>query len=395
MKGLWQHPDGRLKTGMVSAALMATVLAAIACLMQVKTPVKEAVVSVIHVMEPESAEQKSTPPEPSARKMAAAETAEPDPEANVPEVADSAAASAAAVKPKETVPAETKPEPDSPETMESAAAVAEVQPEPADASQHETETVAEAADTELKNPEAEALAEPENPVAEVMGIASEKTVDRKPPEAPFQKGAASASKPETAQTTVDTKTYLELMRSWQAAPGVDEKTRLIGLQVEQLRNAYDLFQMKVVAVVDGKRLIDLEDGTRIADSALDSFSGTCFKVSDPWSKWGSHLKKAGIGKGVPVEVRYYMYSEVRNAIYHRAGQAVEWCRKKGAVSANTQPGDIDVTGRAYTIRRNGGGAFGVFIPCRVMTRDGASVEIPASCFQGAPDVKALMDAGVL
>ncbi len=103
----------------------------------------------------------------------------------------------------------------------------------------------------------------------------------------------------------------------------------------------------------------------MAASALSEFSTTCFVVSDPWEKWGDALKASGYHKNDDIQVRYYTYDFVRNAIYARAMKAFEWSLKQKNLPDDTDPGTADVLGVVYAVKKDSGGAFGIFVPTRV------------------------------
>jgi hypothetical protein len=201
--------------------------------------------------------------------------------------------------------------------------------------------------------------------------------------------------PRTGEVTVDQKQYMTLFKSWHAAGNGSATTEKIPLRVQNLRESYELFQMKVIAVVRGNTLLDLADGARVSEAALAEYCTTLFLVDRPWDKWAEALTSAGIRHGEQVEVRYYMYDFVKRAIYARVNQAVSWCRDNGLVAKDLPAASMDVLGRAYVINRQGGGRFGVFVPVSVETTDGKTVAVDPACFRGQADVEALHVAGLL
>ncbi len=200
---------------------------------------------------------------------------------------------------------------------------------------------------------------------------------------------------EERSVTVDPKQYVTLYRAWGSVGAGDSPEENIPLRVESLRKTYRLFQMKPVLVLDGRPHLDLRDGTRIARGALADFSGTVFVVENPWSKWAEALEEFGVSPDARIEIRYYMYGMVRDAIYARVAQGFRWCRERGLIGADIAPGQVDVLGRAYTIRRQGGGLFGVFLPVSLDTPNGRRVPIDPACFHGQPDVELLRTAGLV
>ncbi len=225
----------------------------------------------------------------------------------------------------------------------------------------------------------------------------------KPGKSDFKPVSAKLSaKPEVVQDgkapgiTVAKKEYKKLHHAWQAA-GRSEKDddHVIPLQIENLRVAYDLLQMKAVVIRPDESCIDLTDGSRIPLASLDRFSSTVLRVDDPWQKWGTQLRAAGLRPGQPFKVRYYLYDFVCRSIYARVNQAYQWSLAKGMIQAETRPDEVDVLGRTFVIKRTGGGAFGVFVPLSLKTSDGRLVKIDPICFNNAPDINALRSAGLI
>jgi hypothetical protein len=188
--------------------------------------------------------------------------------------------------------------------------------------------------------------------------------------------------------------YLELLQSWNTSGSKEEGNTPIPLRVENLRDSYPLFQMKVVAVNGRGQLFDLADGSRLASAALDDYAPTVFAVDHPWQQWGEALKRAGFRPDEPVQVRYAMYPFVKNAIYARSRQAFEWCQAQGLLAADILPEQVDVLGRTYVINRQGGGRFGVFVPVSLDTPDGRTIAVPPDVFAGQKDVAALRMARI-
>ncbi len=200
----------------------------------------------------------------------------------------------------------------------------------------------------------------------------------------------------TSGITVAGKEYKKLHHAWQTA-GKSEKDNdhVIPLQIENLRAAYDLLQMKAVVIRADESCIDLADGSRIPQAALDRFSTTVLQVKDPWQKWGPQLKAAGLRPGQTFKVRYYLYDFVSRSIYARVNQAYRWSLAKGLIQSETRPDEVDVLGRTFVIKRAGGGAFGVFVPLSLQTVGGRRVAIDPVCFSNAPDINALHSAGLI
>ncbi|MEA1922370.1 MAG: hypothetical protein U9N63_06905 [Pseudomonadota bacterium] len=201
---------------------------------------------------------------------------------------------------------------------------------------------------------------------------------------------------ETQSITVEKDEYATLHRAWRAVgEGEKENNRLIPLRIENLRSAYNFLQMKAVVIMADESCIDLSDGSRIPAASLDRFSSTVIQVDDPWQKWGAELRRAGLRPGQSIEVRYYLYDFVRRSIYARVNQAYTWSLNQGKLESGTKPADIDVLGRAYVVKRSGGGSFGVFVPLSLATRDGRIINVDPLCFSNAPDIAALHADGII
>ena len=135
--------------------------------------------------------------------------------------------------------------------------------------------------------------------------------------------------------TVSSDQYFTLFKNWRKVGESRKENGKILLRVENLRKAFSLFQMKAVAVVGNRRFFDLSDGSRLPEASLDDFSTTVFRVQQPWQKWGDALTAAGIRQSETIEIRYYMYDFIKNAIYERAEQAFAFCRQKGLIDMDT------------------------------------------------------------
>jgi len=197
--------------------------------------------------------------------------------------------------------------------------------------------------------------------------------------------------------TVSSETYLDLFKGWRSVGAGPDESRIVPLRVENLKSAYSLFQMKPVAVVGNRYYYDLSDGTRIPEASLEDFASTVFRVENPWEKWRDGLSASGIREAdsISIEVRYYMYGFVKEAIYARAIRAVSWCKETGRLDNGVPISNVDVLGRAFVIKQQGGGRFGVFVPISLNTKDGQTIPIDPSCFADQPDVQALQTAGLL
>jgi hypothetical protein len=204
------------------------------------------------------------------------------------------------------------------------------------------------------------------------------------------------SKSQTDKIEMGHAEYMDVMQSWNTSgKTANEKTTTIPLRVENLKSSYNLLQMKPVAVVNGSQYIDLTDGSRLSIEVLKNYSSTVFLVDDPWGKWGKELNKSHINKNKKLEVRYYMYGFIRNAIYQRVQQAFNWSKQSGLLDSATSESDVDVLGRTFVISRQGGGRFGVFVPLEIGTNTGPKVTIDLTIFNDQPDIQALLVAGIL
>ncbi len=224
----------------------------------------------------------------------------------------------------------------------------------------------------------------------------QKTGLNPPGQASANKAPVNAKIDENQTLTVTRKDYAILHHAWQTA-GKDEPDadRNIPLQIENLRSAYSLLQMKAVVIRPDNVCIDLSDGSRIPPASLDRFSATVMQVDDPWQKWSPQLRRAGLVPGQPFTVRYYLYDFVRRSIYARVNQAYRWSLKRGLLDPATKPNEIDVLGRTFVVKRDGGGSFGVFVPLSLKTRQGRTLAIDPLCFNRAPDIMALHAAGII
>ncbi len=363
MKGLLIHKDGGLKTGRVALLIFVLLLAGSGFLFSAGRQLDTALVAVQHVFEPQPVE--------AVEKEALAES--------VAVVNDQAVKEAEAKHTESPAPAD--------------APVSGELPVAAEVSQQQTAPKAEltpAAEPEVEvqvkkpAPQIQTVAEPEplrkkvseqTPVAEPLVIQERQT--------------------STAELSVAPDRYLELLQSWNNSGSEEVRSAPIPLRVENLRQSFALFQMKVVAVNVRGQMFDLADGSRLPSAALDDYSATVFVVENPWPQWGDALKSAKFRSGEPVQVRYAMYPFVKNAIYARSRQAFEWCKASGHIAADTRPEQVDVLGRTFVINRKGGGRFGVFVPVSLIAQDGRTIAISCEAFAGQADVEALRQAGMM
>ncbi len=448
MQALFKHPDGRLKITRITLAVFLVMLGCFSMLYHLSRSADKVFVAVEHVFEPVKKRLAEKTPQPEPQKAEqntpsgpAAAVPEPEPaEPQVEPVPEKAAPPVVKAekkkekpqkKPVETLagdqappePQKASPVPVKPEAKPVAAVTkAEQTPEPA-APKPEKPAEQEKPDPEESRPAPMALAGqnetalPELPVQKKTPAAEReplpdlrtdlKTVSTPQESAPkssapvFGKLPGYSPEPPTekgvGQLTLAPDSYFDTYQQWQAqGKALKTQAKRLGLRIVNLENTYDLFQMKVVALKNDVPHTDLTDQSRVAQASLSEFSSTCFIVSDPWEKWGKALKGSGFNDRDKVEIRYYTYAFVRDAIYARAMQAFAWSRDKKGLPEATDPSTADVLGKVFAIQRQGGGRFGVFIPVRVDFSSGASVEIdPLACFGAQKDVLALNRAGLL
>lgn len=200
--------------------------------------------------------------------------------------------------------------------------------------------------------------------------------------------------------TVNKTLYQKIYQGWRDS-GKKGKTEKVDLSVENMPAVYRLFQMKPIAVgrsTSGQdKYVDLNDGLLTSLDSLGEYSGTVFEASEPWVDWSQKLKAAGFTKDQPVVVRYYMYPFVRNSIYQRANRAYEYCMENKLLPSSTKLSDVDVHGKTFKIKREGGGKIGVFVPVSVKLTTGSKLEVRVDprCFEDEVDVRILMESGML
>ncbi|MBN2705710.1 MAG: hypothetical protein JXR89_04630 [Deltaproteobacteria bacterium] len=228
--------------------------------------------------------------------------------------------------------------------------------------------------------------------------ASLQTAEKKPSSIKMEKQSLPSQTKTTAlpKLNLDRNKYTELHQAWRKEGEKDRSPQqIIPLRIENLRESYSFLQMKAVALLNDGRCLDLHDGSLIPAATLDSFSDTVIVVDDPWQKWGSELKRAGLYPEQLSAVRYYLYDFVKRAIYTRVNQAFTWSLEKGLLDAGVKPEEVDILGRTFVLEGPGGGAFGVFVPLSLATRNGRNIELDPCSFCNAPDIAALHAAGLI
>lgn len=385
MKSLLIHRDGRLRVGLVTLLAFGLLLTLGTLVLKCREPIDQAVVAVQQVWEPAAeppASAQNKPETASAPATPADTLSEEVPAAEEPQNEQSA--STAATRPLGTEKAETAP-------MSAMSALN--------------------AEIEQQNAGTQAATQPDNsrpPRAEPQeqGAAEPAAADGKSVASPVAKTVVKVAEPVTAlaaptltdkptELSVDGEKYLQLLDGWRNSGVNTDVPDRVALQVTDLRDSYALFQMKPVAVLDDGQIIDLSDGSRLPAEILESYSATVFFVDRPWDKWGKALQAAGLNRNQGVKVRYYMYEFIRRAIYARCQQALSWCCKQGLLDSNVTPDQIEVLGRTFAIRRQGGGQFGVFVPVQLTAPGVRQLAIDPAAFADQPDIAAVRRAGLL
>lgn len=371
MRTLFKYPDGRLRTSRISLLVFIGLIVSFSVIYQARKPAEKVMLQVSHVLEKaEPVEPVQPPPEPEAK----------PPEATQPKATQPIAERPEAKQPKAAQPVAKQPDTKKTEVAKQVPAAAKEKAAPQKTAAVPKKAVPEpapAAKTKAAAKKTESISKPRNQ------------------EEPFRTFAAA--EPENNTVEFASRTYYDLLKQWQEQGAeLDHEKTLVGLEIFNLEKVYNLFQMKVVAVKGGVPHTDLGDQTRIAQASLDEFSSTCFVVGSPWLKWGDQLKASGFEENEAVQVRYYTYDFVRNAIYARAMKAFEWAVNSSGMAGNADPSTAKVTGAVYEIRKAGGGSFGVFVPQQVAFNSSKIVTIDAlACFKGAADINALHQAGKL
>ena len=406
---IFMYPDGRLKVGRLTAGVFVLLMTVMGILFHLKSTMDEASVTVKHIFEPKPMAQVN--PDNAGK--------------SVPETMQAAMPEKKPVSPlsDNTKKMDEKPSGDMKTADETKAPPvediqkplatpqkAEARPDEKkkDSPKKEAETVQKddpKIDGKQEHPEKRPTAEKklEEPsedrkitVTDKSGMSeteikpspAKKTVDM------FTKNSGGKERSDdAAAVTVDDAEYSAILKNWLKSETPDDAVKNIPLEVENLRASYDLFQMKPVAVVKTK-YYDLEDGAPISEQSLESYSSIVFVVDKPWDKFEDKLIACGIRKEDAVEVRYYMYDFIRNAIYSRVNRAVD-CIKETEKGLNELPVDkFHVLGRAYVIGKESGGRFGVFIPVSASVQ-GRQYAVGPGCFRDQEDVRTLVANGAL
>lgn len=381
MKGALTKTDGSLRTGLISLVIFGILLIIPGIAMQFSNTAEQVMVKVKHqfIAETEAAANKSTvEPEKKAT----------DKEDNQKVKTESA---------PQFVIHKVEPQPEVKLNLENQQQGAVVP----------VETLAtDTPPQEVENPKLQPPANPQpqeqtEPIVEVTLDESQPVVAHAHAQArltPVSKSQAQAtlsvlSIEQTESITVNKEEYQQLFHAWRAVGAEKVEGEKPALLVENLRQAFDSFNMKPVAL-KGTQGFDLLDGSRLPDGLLDNYAATVFRIKNPWQDWGTEMKKLGLQPKSDIKVRYYMYDFIHNAIYARTRQAVDWAKDQGLLAADGQQG-LEVRGRAFQIKQQGGGRFGVFVPQRILTATGQAIAVDVAAFSGQSDVEQLQQAGLL
>ncbi len=357
---LLTNKDGSLKTGRVAGLVFVALLGLASLSFEASKPMDKALVAVKHVFEPQPEKQVQ---EKQAKKEPVT-VAAPAPQPQ-PQKAEPAKMEVKSLAGKEEVRKTTKNK--EPEIAEKAQ-----QQQPDISFDPSGKLAALAASTDSKKQTKEQRQVPTN-----NNIAqNESSVNKQNP------------------GTADSKQFQSLFHSWRTSGSDEHGQSKMSLKIEGLRQMHELFVMKAVAVQNGK-FYDLHDASQLPESSLESYSVTVFQVANPQNKWASELATLSLAGKSDVEVRYYMYTFVRNAIFTRGNVAFSWCVNQGLIAKDTPKTEVEIIGRAHEIRQEGGGKFAVYVPHTLLTAAGQKVKIDPSCFAGQDDIDFLKESEVI
>jgi len=186
--------------------------------------------------------------------------------------------------------------------------------------------------------------------------------------------------------------YQQIHHAWMTAEKKDHNQ--FHLRIENLPNAYSCFQMKPIAI-SKSRWFDLTEGLNISKNALDNYASTVFESSNPWDDWYDQLRSAGFTPDDNIQIRYYMYSFIKDKLFATASLSLECCQSKGLIASGVSPEKMTILGKTYVVNRDGGGRIGVFVPTRINIMNGKSVEVDVECFEKQLEINILRQAGLL
>ncbi len=370
MKGTLTRADGRLRTGLISLGIFLLLLIIPGIAMQLNDSAEQVMVKVKHQFE---AQPKPVVHEPVTEPVKQTE------------------------KSAEVIASQTEL---NPQSMQVDAAQEQEPPAAAQSSQSPSAQVASTVPEEHINAPAQPQAE-EPPLKAAAQIVEVTLPESQPvavhsvaqPKPAMQTSSLPVTEPPTQALTVNKEEYQKLFHAWRTSGAEKIEGGKPALLVENLRQAFDSFNMKPVVLSRGKGF-DLLDGSQLPAGLLDNYAAIVFQVENPWQDWGTELKKLGLSRGNNIEVRYYMYDFIHNAIYARTHQALAWARQQGLVAADTLQG-LEVRGRAYQIKQQGGGRFGVFVPQQILTASGQTIAVDLAALANQTDIQMLQQAGLL
>jgi hypothetical protein len=399
MKRLWTHKDGRLKISSVSITLFVMMLAIAGGLMQLNQPVDEALVQIKHIFRAESDPVQKVTEETNTQVEQPVKVEQPS-----PEVSETKANPDPVAETVPKTPAEQQREVRGEMASESQVSLTSGGDKAVSNQELSAEAAAEIVETveiKAKEPAAMIVQESIDETEQKPSITNELVEEHVQTETdPFRKLQQDTiskvdDQRQSSGVTVPPEQYQEIFKAWRSADfESDKEATRPGLLVENLREVYPLFQMKPVALVAGVAY-DLEDGSRLDERSLERYTKTVFQVARPWDDWGLALRRIGLRPADTVEVRYYMHGYVHNGIYSRCAQAIAWGKENGLLSADANTAEVEVRGRAYVVRQQGGGQFGVFIPNQLRLIDGQIVGVHSDAFDGAADVSLLRTTGAI
>ena len=189
------------------------------------------------------------------------------------------------------------------------------------------------------------------------------------------------------------KLYRARLASGAKVPATQYRWRVSNHSGLKLRDCYNLFDMKAVAVTRNGHFYDLSDLTRLTEEYLNkNYSSTVILCENPEDDFGGQIEKLGIRTSELI-VRYYMYDHTSNYFYNRVEKAISCCQVQGNIPSGKDAKDlIDVVGSVYKVKKDGG-AFGIFVPTAVYLQNSAGpadkFSVSCSCFENEEDVKML------
>lgn len=382
MKGVFTKSDGQLRTGLISVGLFMLLLIIPGIAMQLNQQAEQVLIKVRHQFE------------------AKPEAVAPSSVEKTPEQGKTVPAAAAQTRPEQQTAAARSAEETSP-PAENTPIAAQIQESAAEKSEAGARTEQPHQDSASGQPVIQNVTMEDD--AQVVEVALPEAQSVSAPgvekaSRPAEETRLVSLQPVTAEAvqslSVSKEEYPQLFHAWRTLGGKETATEKPALLVENLRQAFDSFNMKPVAQKDGKNF-DLVDGSLLPDGLLSSYTATVFQVDSPWKDWEPMLTKLNLKKGSNLDVRYYMYDFIHNAIYRRAHQAIAWAKQQGRLDPEQSIQSLEVRGQAFAIKQQSGGRFGVFVPRQIRTATGQIVAVEPAAFAGQQDVALLQQAGML